>query len=100
MNIVIMAEPRVERVNAHTVIMAEPKSEVDLSAPFLSVKDAVSLFGEKIPAKTQGLPQPHTSHLTHAPSIQYVGTYHGPNHQAEVHQSLITKRLWFGSASS
>ena len=68
--------------------MAEPKAEIDLSAPFASVKAAVSMFGEKIPAKTHGPPHPHTLHLSHAPSVQYVGTYHGPNHQAEVHQGL------------
>lgn len=65
-------------------MMAEPKAEIDLSAPFESVKAAVSMFGEKIPAKTQGLPHPHVPHVAHAPSVQYVGTYHGPNYQAEV----------------
>lgn len=67
--------------------MAEPKAEIDLSAPFESVKAAVSMFGEKIPAKTQALLHPHVAHVphAHAPGLQYVGTYHGPNHQAEVH---------------
>lgn len=63
--------------------MAEPKAEIDLSAPFESVKAAVSMFGEKIPTKTQGSSHPHVSHAPHAPGLQYVGTYHGPNHQAE-----------------
>lgn len=65
--------------------MAEPKAVVDQSAPFLSVKAAVSMFGEKIPAKSQTPPHSHGPHLTHTSSLQYVGTYHGPNHQAEVY---------------
>jgi len=68
--------------------MAEPKAEIDLSAPFESVKAAVSMFGEKIPTKTQGSSYPHVSHAPHAPGLQYVGTYHGPNHQAEVRHAF------------
>lgn len=64
--------------------MGEPKAEIDLSAPFASVKAAVSMFGEKIPSKNLG--PPHPPHLPHPPNHhqQYVGVYHNPNHQAEV----------------
>lgn len=81
------------------IIMAEPKAEIDLSAPFESVKAAVSMFGEKIPAKTQVMPHPHPIHANHAhpTGLQYVGTYHGPNQAEVLHQNFHGLVYAFGN---
>ncbi len=64
------------------------KAEIDSSAPFSSVRAAVSMFGDCIQTGHAHHPQPHSS------SHQgYVGHQapHAPSHNAEVHASALWK---------
>lgn len=69
------------QVEQRRVVMAEPKVEVDQSAPFSPVEAADSMVVEKIPEKTQPL---SLSHSADSSSLQYAGTYHATNPQVEV----------------
>nr|XP_024398560.1 protein WEAK CHLOROPLAST MOVEMENT UNDER BLUE LIGHT-like 1 isoform X1 [Physcomitrium patens]PNR37569.1 hypothetical protein PHYPA_020678 [Physcomitrium patens] len=68
------------QVEQRRVVMAEPKVEVDQSAPFSPVEAADSMVVEKIPEKTQPL---SLSHSADSSSLQYAGTYHATNPQVE-----------------
>jgi hypothetical protein len=66
----------------------QQKAEIDSSAPFVSVRAAVSMFGDCIQTGHAHHPQPHSS------SHQgYVGHQapHAPSHNAEVHASALWK---------
>ncbi|CAM6009833.1 unnamed protein product [Sphagnum balticum] len=62
--------------------MAEQKAEIDSSAPFASVKAAVSMFGDRIPIKSSGGPA-HASHSHHHHPPTFSANNHGyVGHQA------------------
>ncbi|CAM6037148.1 unnamed protein product [Sphagnum compactum] len=62
--------------------MAEQKAEIDNSAPFASVKAAVSMFGDRIPIKSSGGPA-HASHSHHHHPPTFSANNHGyVGHQA------------------
>lgn len=71
--------------------MAESKADIDSSAPFASVKAAVSMFGERIPAKTHSLHTPHLPVPQQQNHNQFVGTY-GQGQQSEV--TLVSSIYW------
>ncbi len=65
-----------------TAAMAEQKAEIDNSAPFASVKAAVSMFGDRIPIKSSGSPA-HASHSHHHHPPTFSANNHGyVGHQA------------------
>jgi hypothetical protein len=70
------------RTSKATAAMAEQKAEIDSSAPFASVKAAVSMFGDRIPIKSSGSPA-HASHSHHHHPPTFSANNHGyVGHQA------------------